>query len=180
MTCATALPSFSCHGFSFVINKFFERRITTITPATAGKIAGTITVIAGSITATAEKITATAGTVTSIAGARTATAGTITATAGTITSIAGAINSNSGNNHNNSETHNSNNNDESCHFDEEDSYCGFKHQSRTKSSKSDAVSLQVKSLSNYLFNFGYDPFKRSNHGRWYSIINDFRVFNFNI
>ena len=39
--------------------------------------------------------------------------------------------------------------------------------------RSDAVSLQVKSLSNYLSNFGYDPFNRSNHGRWSSTINDF-------
>ena len=83
------------------------------------------------------------------------------------------MNSNSGNNHSNSETHNSNNNDESCHFDEDASYSGFKHQSRMKSSKSDAVSLQVKSLSNYLFNFGYYLFKRSNHGRRSSTTIDF-------
>ena len=38
MTCATALASFSFHGFSFVINKFFEWRITIITTATAGTI----------------------------------------------------------------------------------------------------------------------------------------------
>ena len=57
MTYATALPSFSFHGFSFVINKFFERRITIITTATAG----TITTIAGTITNSGNNISKSIG-----------------------------------------------------------------------------------------------------------------------